>query len=277
MEDSMALAERVILFVVDGMRPDGMLKANAPVMQRMVETGASALAAQSVMPAITLPCHVSMFHGVPPEVHGVTTNAWEPFPHGPVPGIIEVVRDARKKPAAFYTWEQLRDLSRPGSLAYSHFLDIYSPSSENIDLSIARLAADYLVSARPDFTFIYLGLTDEVGHRHGWMSAEYLEAIAIADEAMAQVFARLEAAGMVEGTVSLLLADHGGHGHGHGEECAEDLTIPWVIRGPGIRRGLKLSTAVRIFDTAPTVAALLGLPCPQEWQGRAVVEAWEGL
>jgi predicted AlkP superfamily pyrophosphatase or phosphodiesterase len=271
----MALAERVILFVVDGMRPDGMLQAQAPTMQRMAAEGAAALAAQTVMPAITLPCHVSMFHGLPPSLHGVTTNAWEPFPDGPVPGIVEVVRDARKQAAFFYTWEQLRDLTRPGSLAYSHFLDIYYPSAENIDLAIARLAADYLVSARPDFTFIYLGLTDEIGHRYGWMSPEYLQAISVADQAMAHVFARLEKAGMLEGSACLLMADHGGHGHGHGDDCAEDINIPWIITGPGIRRGAALPDTVKIYDTAPTIAALLGLPIPQEWQGRAVTEAWE--
>ncbi|MBE0699237.1 MAG: alkaline phosphatase family protein [Anaerolineaceae bacterium] len=271
----MALAERVILFVVDGMRPDGMLQADTPTMRRMVDTGAATFAAQTVMPSITLPCHISMFHGLPPEVHGVTTNAWEPFPDGPVPGIIEVVRDARKQAASFYTWEQLRDLSRPGSLAYSHFLDIYYPSSENIDLAIARLAADYLVSARPDFTFIYLGLTDEVGHRYGWMSAEYLHAISVADQAIAHVFERLEAAGMAGTTACLLTSDHGGHGHGHGEDCADDMAIPWILSGPGVKHGAKLSTAVKIYDTAPTIAALLGLPIPREWQGQPVVEAWE--
>jgi predicted AlkP superfamily pyrophosphatase or phosphodiesterase len=275
MEDSMALAERVILFVVDGMRPDGMLQADAPTMRQMAASGAATCTARTVMPSITLPCHMSMFHGLPPEVHGVTTNAWEPFPDGQAPGIIEVVRDARKQAASFYTWEQLRDLSRPGSLAYSHFLDIYYPSSENIDLAIARLATDYLVSARPDFTFIYLGLTDEIGHRYGWMSAEYLQAIAVADQAMAHVFARLEAAGMAESTACLLTSDHGGHGHGHGDDCVEDMTIPWVLSGPGVKPGATLSSAVKIYDTAPTIAALLGLPIPKEWQGQPLVEAWE--
>ena len=271
----MALAERVILFVVDGMRPDGMLQAQAPTMHRMLAEGASTLAARSVMPAITLPCHISMFHGVPPEVHGVTTNAWEPFPGGPIPGIFDLVRDSHKQPASFYTWEQLRDLSRPGSLAHAHFIDIYYPAAENVDLAIARAAADYLVSARPDFTFIYLGLTDEVGHRYGWMSPQYLEAISTADAAIAHVFSRLEEAGLAHDTACLLTADHGGHGHGHGEDCPEDMTIPWVLTGPGIKRGAQLSTPVRIYDTAPTIAHLLGLHIPADWQGQAVTEAWE--
>jgi predicted AlkP superfamily pyrophosphatase or phosphodiesterase len=271
----MAVAERMILFVVDGMRPDGMLQAQAPTMQRMLETGASSLSAQSVMPSITLPSHVSMFHGLPPEVHGVTTNTWEPFLGGPVPGIFELVRDSGKHCASFYTWEPLRDLSRPGSLAYSCFRDIYFPCSEDIDLSIARLAADYLVRNRPDFTFIYLGLTDEVGHRYGWMSPEYLQAISTADAAITHVLDRLADSGLAQETACLLLSDHGGHGHGHGDDCAEDMTIPWVLTGPGVKRGARLSTPVKIYDTAPTVARLMGLPAPQEWLGQAVAEAWE--
>jgi len=269
------MVERVILFVVDGLRPDGLLQAQAPAMHGLLKRGAYTLEAQSVMPSITLPCHVSMFHGVTPEVHGVTTNMWEPAPDGPIPGLFEVVRQAKRRPASFYTWEPLRDLSRPGAVAYSCMTDIYWPGEENSDLAIARLAADYIVQSRPDFTFVYLGLTDEVAHRYGWMSAEYLQAIAVADEGIGHVLERLAGAGLLEETACLVTSDHGGHDHRHGEDIPEDMTIPWVLAGPGIRPGCKLEGPVRIFDTAPTIARLLDLPIPAVWQGRAVSEAWE--
>lgn len=271
----MPLPSRLIVFSVDGMRPDGMLQADTPTMHRLMKTGATCLAARSVMPSITLPCHVSMFHGLDPEVHGVNTNGWEPYSCGPVPGIFEQVRDAGKHPASFYTWEELRDLSRPGTLAHSCFKNIYYPSEKNVDLEIARLAAEYIVAARPDFTFVYLGLTDEVGHRYGWMSPEYLQAITTADQAIAHVLSCLEEAGMADDTAYLLTSDHGGHGHGHGEDCPEDMTIPWVLNGPGIRKDVSLTGPVRIFDTAPTAAHLLGLTIPQEWQGRVIQDALE--
>jgi predicted AlkP superfamily pyrophosphatase or phosphodiesterase len=271
----MPMTERVILFVVDGMRPDAMLQAHAPTMRRLMSNGASTLTAQSVMPSITLPCHVSMFHGLPPEVHGVTTNTWEPFPGGPVPGIIDLVHQSKMHAAAFYSWEPLRDLSRPGALAHADFRNIYFPSPENVDLAVARLAADYLVKTRPDFTFIYLGLTDEIAHSYGWMSPEYFEAIATADAAIAHVLARLDEAGLSQDTTCLLLADHGGHDHGHGEDIPEDMTIPWILSGPGIRPGAQLSTPVMIYDTAPTIARLLDLDIPPEWQGKPVEEAWQ--
>jgi len=269
------MVERVILFVVDGLRPDGMLKARAPVMQGLMERGAYSLEAQSVMPSITLPCHVSMFHGVPPEVHGVTTNEWEPAPDGPIPGLFEVVRQGKRHPASFYTWEPLRDLWRPGAVAHACLVDIYWPADQNSDLAIARLAAEYIPQARPDLTFVYLGLVDEVAHRHGWMSAEYLQAVAVADEAIGHVLEKVAQAGLLETTACLVTSDHGGHAHKHGEDIAEDMTIPWLLTGPQIRRGYQLEGPVRIIDTAPTIAHLLDLPIPVVWQGRAITEAWE--
>ena len=130
-------------------------------------------------------------------------------------------------------------------------------------------------SARPDFTFVYLGLVDELAHRHGWMSEEYFEAMEGADAAVGHVLNRLEEAGLSEKTACLLLSDHGGHEHSHGSDQPEDMTIPWILAGPGIRRGCRLEKPVRIYDTAPTIARLLKLEPPEAWQGQAITEAWE--
>jgi predicted AlkP superfamily pyrophosphatase or phosphodiesterase len=202
----------------------------------------------------------------------VLSNDYQLSPEGQVPGIIELVRQARLRPAAFYTWDPLRDLSRPGALVYSSFIDIYGPDGHDSDEAIAALAADYLVQRRPEFTFIYLGLTDEIGHRYGWLSPEYLDAVAVADACIALVLGRLESAGLLERTACLVTADHGGHDHAHGSDAPEDLTVPWLVAGPGIKKGYPIPAPVRIFDTAPTIAHLLGLAVPREWQGRAILE-----
>jgi arylsulfatase A-like enzyme len=44
------------------------------------------------------------------------------------------------------------------------------------------------------------------------------------------------------------------------------MTIPWFLAGPGISAG-EIPEQVRIFDTAPTLAAALGLPPLREWDG----------
>lgn len=273
--ENINLAECVILYVVDGMRPDGMLLADAPNLQRLRERGAYSLTAQTVMPSITLPTHMSMFHAVTPQVHGVTDNCWQPMPGGFIPGIVELVRQAQRKAAAFYTWDELRDLSRPGALAYSSFMNIYAPGGETSDGVMARLAADYFVEQRPDFMFVYYGMVDETGHQYGWMSPEYLAQVSAADAAIGGLLDRVEADGLLEQTAVLVTADHGGHAHDHGADIPEDMTIPWLLSGPGIRREYPILSPVHILDTAPTIAHLLGLPLPAAWQGRPVLEALE--
>jgi predicted AlkP superfamily pyrophosphatase or phosphodiesterase len=269
----MSPADRVLFFVVDGMRPDAMIQANTPAIQQLMQRGAATLTAETVMPSITLPTHMSMFYGVLPEVHGVTSNEYQPMPGGQIPGIVEVVRKAGRSPAAFHTWDPLRDLSRPGALVYSSFIDIYGPDGENSDQAIAVLAADYIVQRQPDFTFIYLGMTDEVGHRSGWLSPQYQATIERADAAIGHVVERLASAGLLERSAILVTADHGGHEHAHGLDIPEDMTIPWVLAGAGVKKNYQITGPVRIYDTAPTIAHLLGLSIPKEWQGRPVMEA----
>lgn len=269
------MVERVILYVVDGMRPDGLLLAEAPHLKSLLDRGAYTLAAQTVMPSITLPTHMSMFYGVPPEIHGVTSNLWQPMPDGQIPGIIELVHHAQRKAAAFYTWDELRDLSRPGALAHAGFINIYGPEGETSDEDIARLAADYFVRQRPDFMFVYSGMVDEIGHQYGWMSPQYLETIANADAAIGLLLSRAEEAGLLSETAVLVTADHGGHAQAHGSDIPEDMSIPWLLSGPGVKQGYVLGSPVRIIDTAPTIAYLLGLPVPEVWQGRPIVEALE--
>ena len=75
---------------------------------------------------------------------------------------------------------------------------------------------------------------------------------------------------MPEGYTLITTADHGGHDRSHGTELHEDMTIPICFCGTHFSSGTTLSD-VSIKDIAPTVAALLGVPAVQEWEGRALV------
>ena len=68
------MAEKVILILADGMRPDAMMTCGHPFVQKMKEMSTYSLSAQTVFPSVTLPCHVSLFHSVDPTRHGTTTN-----------------------------------------------------------------------------------------------------------------------------------------------------------------------------------------------------------
>ncbi len=266
----MSLAKQVILFVIDGLRPGALAQAHTPEIDRLVIQGAHTWQAQTVTPSITLPCHASMFYAVSPSRHGVVGNVWTP-PSPPMPSLIDVMHQSGLNTAAFYSWEPLRDLFSLGALDIAYYRKL-EDSVEGQVSEIGAAAAAHIAEQSPAFAFIYLEAPDTVGHIHGWMSEPYLQAVSKADCAIGLVLESLRASGGLAGTVCLVLADHGGHDYDHSAGLAEDLTIPWIISGPGIRRGHSIARPVNIIDTAPTVAHLLGLPAPVGWSGRVVTE-----
>jgi len=228
--------------------------------------GAYSLEARSVMPCVTLPCHMSIFHSVPPERHGVTTNTWSPMAR-PLPGLMEVARAGGKRCGFFYNWEPLRNVSQPGSLAFSYFVDnVEAPRGDGVVVAEALrvLRADSL-----DFAFVYFGAVDVAGHNHGWMSEGYLAQVAYVDGLLGELLA-----GLPEQTHVLLQADHGGVERSHGWDVPENMTVPWVLAGPGVKAGHKLERPVSLLDTAPTLARIMGLGAHPHWEGRVVEEAF---
>ena len=258
----MAQADLVVLFVLDGLRPDGLRQAHTPHMDGIFSGGAFTYRGRTVMPSATLPCHTSMFRGVAPERHGITTNTWVPQVR-PVPSITDIVHGAGRRTSAFYNWEQLRDLADPGSLDRSYFLSNCREAEG--DLAIADAAASCL-GGEEGFAFVYLGYTDIAGHNSGWMSDPYLDAIGNADTGVGQVLSVLDHSR----TAIILTSDHGGHEQTHGTEMDEDMTIPWATSAPGIPTGHEIAEQVNIIDNPPTIAAYLDLETPEEWTGKAV-------
>src|SRR5690242_4432633 len=66
--------EHVVLISIDGLRPDLALRANMPVLRRMLSEGSYTFWAKTTEVSVTLPSHTSMVTGVTPEKHGVTWN-----------------------------------------------------------------------------------------------------------------------------------------------------------------------------------------------------------
>ena len=77
---------KVLLILVDGMRPDSLALCGSPHPAALLAQSAYTLSCTTVSPPVTLPCHMSLFHSVPPTRHGVTTNLYTP-PVRPVSGL----------------------------------------------------------------------------------------------------------------------------------------------------------------------------------------------
>lgn len=254
----------VLLVILDGVRPDAITQTNTRALKGLRARGSATFTARSVLPSITLPCHTSIFHSVPPSRHGITSNDWHPLAR-PLPGLVDLVSNAAKTSAFFYNWEQLRDLNRPGALSFSFFRNV--PYQMDGDDESAAEAAARIPKERWDFVFLYLGTVDAVGHFFGWMSAEYLAQLERVDSLLGKVLETLPSDYSV-----IVHADHGGHDRDHGTDSPEDMTIPWLAAGPGIKAGYDIQTPVSLLDTAPTAARILGIAPHAQWEGNVLEE-----
>ena len=257
---------RVLIVSFDGLRSDLLDLVWMPNLRRLMNKGASTLNAQTISPSTTLPAHSSMLVGVCPAKHGVTWNEYHPengFARG------EDLFDLAHAHGFFTVMvvgkEKLAQVTEPGSL------DIFKVIDDR-DLVIAeRVAAGFPV----DFglMFIHFPMLDEIGHKDGWLSEGQLKAAGLADQAMGKILAELDAKGYSDETLIIVTADHGGHNLRHGTDLPEDMTIPWIVSGPGVF-ATTISAPVYIMDTAATAAYALGLPIPVEWDGVPVGEAF---
>jgi phosphopentomutase len=132
-----------------------------------------------------------------------------------------------------------------------------------------EVASGAVSSRAVDLLFVHLPDVDVNGHRSGWMSDAYLTAVRRADLAVGRIVSSLPA-----DTTVIFTADHGGHLSEHGSSQASDMTVPWIIAGPRIAQGRRLSSAIRTVDTAATAAYVLGFPLQVGAAGRPVLEAF---
>ena len=254
---------KVVLILADGMRPDSM--TCLPKAMEIAARGASTMTATTVMPSITLPCHMSLFHSVDPSRHGTTTNTYAPQVR-PVKGLFDVLSDARKWGAMYFTWHELRDVVRPGNLIRSVFYRGKVIGYETVSRRVTQdVIGDLNDPALPiSFAFVYLGHPDEAGHANGWMSREYMDAVKTAWEDIDNILKALP-----EDCTAIITADHGGHDRIHGCNTPEDMTIPMIAIGPDFAPGSALDGA-SIMDIAPTVAKLLGVEPDEDWEGKSL-------
>lgn len=257
---------KVLLILADGMRPDSL--HNVEFAQKIIQKSTYTMDATTVIPSVSLPCYMSLFHSVDPDRHGIIGNTCTPQAI-PIRGLCEVIKDNKKKSAFFYDWEAARDLSLTGSLEFSYFYNGMNNNMYEADDIISEAAAEFLKKNKDvDFTFLVLGSPDSAGHTYGYMSDEYIQAIEDRWKNISDVMNCL-----TEEYVVIIVADHGGHGCHHGIDwpgIPEDITIPIIIYGKDIEKGKVLKDA-NIKDIAPTITKLLGIEADNEWEGKSLL------
>ena len=257
--------KRVLILSIDGLRPDAISLAPMPNLLKIMQTSAYSLTAQTVYPSVTLVAHASMLTGLCPSKHGVDWNDYIPE-NGYAKGtdLFDLAHAAGLETWVFVGKTKLKQITEPTSL--TGFVKGSDRDSELTDQLIAEFPENFGV------LFVHFATVDGMGHEYGWLSPQQLSVAFRADESLGRILAELDRRNLRNETLVIITADHGGHETTHGSTMPEDMTIPWIASGPGIKPG-PLTTTVHTMDTAATAAFALGLSIPPEWDGVPVYEA----
>jgi ABC-type sugar transport system ATPase subunit len=86
---------KVVLILVDGMASYAVKACKHPFIPELLKESIYNLDSTTVMPSVTLPCHMSLFHSVPPQRHGILTNTYVPQVR-PIDGLMEQLKKSDK-------------------------------------------------------------------------------------------------------------------------------------------------------------------------------------
>jgi len=288
-----AMAQRLIIIGIDGMSPEGIAKAQTPVMDSLAAAGTACMNVQAVLPTSSSPNWASMMMGAGPEQHRVTSNNWlRGWPRGPIachgrtrkgrkvaswPTFFGTIRQHKPQAviACFNDWQEYDRLIEPNVLDRQ-----WQPTSKHEKAEMGHIltmqhAREYLAQKTPDLMMVHLDHVDHAGHMLGHGTDGYYRAVEVADSLIGTMMVTLRNLGLTEKVNVLISADHGGLGHGHGGDTPQERTVPWILCGPGIRKGQNLPGPFPTYNSAPTVLRLFGVPAPECWTGTAVKEAFD--
>jgi Uncharacterized proteins of the AP superfamily len=260
--------KHVFIISFDGGKPEVMKQSKMPNLFRMVKEGAVNWEAQTIFPSITLVSHTSMLTGVSPEKHKISWNDWRPEKGlVPVPTVFSLAKEQKLRTASFAGKPKFHHLHLPGSC------DTFSVPAYAAK-TVAKVAATHIEATKPNLCFIHFADSDGAGHKYGWGTEEQKKAFADEDEALKTIRDAIKRAGIEKESVVIMSADHGGHDKTHGTRMPEDMTIPWIAWGAGVKPGTIITAPVTTYDTTATALWLLGVPLPAEFDGKPVTTAF---
>jgi len=271
--------KHVVLIGFDGFGAYAVPDADMPVLKHVMSSGSWSLKARSVLPSSSAVNWASMLMGAGPTMHGYTEwNSKTPEvpsaitnEYGIFPGIFGLLRQQKQhyKSAVIYSWSGI------GYLFEKEAVDVVIHNEKSNDDFFADTAAAIIKKEKPNLTFIHLSEPDGVGHNIGHRTPEYYEELKKVDHRIGTIIQSVKDAGIENETIIIISADHGGKGKGHGGKSLDEVLIPWIIYGPQIKMSNEIKDVIITYDTAATIAYILGLKMPQAWRGKPVMSVFK--
>ena len=262
-----AIAEQVVIVVVDGLRVDASQRM--PTLNQMRALGADRVALVE-QPSLSKPGWTIIGTGEWPEQSSITSNFTEKDIALDTLFLAANRKGLTTALVGMGWWHQLypRGVNYdqtifPPTLPYAN---INQASLFSLNQAVTSSALEVL-KTKPNLVIIHLLAPDLAAHQWGGVSEQYLEVVRNADSQLARILAALDL-----NTAALFVTAAHGHldqgGHGGGEPIV--LRVPLVSVGKGIRTGIY--PIASLADLAPTAAVLLGTSIPAHNQGNILLD-----
>ncbi len=200
------MEKRLLIICVDGLGPEYLEMAPTPNIDQMASEG-SFIIGQAVIPSVTNVNNVSIITGVPPRIHGITSNYWldkstqqENFMESPeflcCPTLLQRAKKKGKSTALFTSKKKLLELLNAGA-DYSLSAEdphedmvrkigpargIYSP-----DINLWLLEALRIILREREPDLIYCSTTDGMMHKYSPEEEESIKHIQGLDRIIGQI------------------------------------------------------------------------------------------
>ncbi|MCQ2462358.1 MAG: alkaline phosphatase family protein [Clostridia bacterium] len=255
--------DRVYLIGVDG-AGNFFKNAETPNIDRIFADGAYNHNVLTAYPTISAQCWGSMLHGVSPQAHRFTNGLVGTFPvpeNHPYASVFKLARKAFPSAvlASISNWNPINT----GIIEQG--FDIVFGTGE--DDEVCQKVCEVIAENDPKLLFVQLDSVDGAGHRYGYGTKDYLDAITHADALIGKIYDTAKKCGRLDNTLFLVTADHGGSPDGHhGGNTQAELIVSFFASGASVRRGEFGYMEIR--DTASVIAFALGIEQPENWSAR---------
>lgn len=258
---------RVILVVLDGLRPDAIPRYGLQHLTALARSGAGTMFARTVSPSVTACAMASLITGAAPERHGLQSDRFHiPRPRGTLDPLPRVLARHAMPFSAFLAHMPFpfngiaHRIAAHAGVSHARF------SGETCD-DILAAAQSTLREQRRGLVLMHWPDGDRAGHAAGWMSAPYEDAARRMDGALGALVREVRLDD--PSTLLIAMADHGGGGarpDHHDSEHPLDRTIPIILAGGSVRPG-EIAPGASLLDVPPTICWALGIPRPQSFAG----------
>jgi len=254
---------------------------DTPNLDEIFADGAVTYEAQSTTPSESSCAWGSLLHGVLPEFHGLNNGNINSLPAYPMdsafPSVFRVIREQMPDAelASFCHWDPIN------TAIIEDGIDVYKWNEKDTDRQVLEAAGDYVKAlaaegkGAPTLLYIQLDTPDEYGHLYGWGSEFYMRLLGYEDPWIRGLYDTYAELGLLEDTLFIVTADHGGYEKNHGGSTPEEMNIIFAAAGKTVAKGTVGEMEIR--DIASIVLHALDLKQPETWTSRVPSGVFEGV